>query len=220
MSYLLGKMVAEIKKHVLLSSKVESALASVDRAEFVPSSWKLNAYSLDALPMSNSQWISSPLTVAIMTEALLSEGGESVLEIGCGSGYQAMVLSRLFDRVFSIERIERLLVEAKRRFHKLSAHNVFAKLGDGQEGWSEFAPFDAILFSACAREIPQSLINQLKEGGVLLAPMLQDEKTNAQAICRFVKVGDSLSAPVVVTQCSFVNVHNGVVRGTQLAHVF
>ncbi|MCI6217870.1 MAG: protein-L-isoaspartate(D-aspartate) O-methyltransferase [Helicobacter sp.] len=218
MSYLTARMVEQIQKHVLLSPKVKKALELVDRADFVPDNWKQNAYSLDALPMSNSQWISSPLTVAIMTEALLNEGGENVLELGCGSGYQAMVLSHLFHRVFTIERIEKLLIEAKRRFHRLNAHNIFTKLADGQEGWTEFAPFDAIIFSACAKNIPSNLIQQLKPNGVLLAPMVIKEST--QAICRFIKIGEQLSKPVVVTECSFVNVYDGIVRGANLSHIF
>ena len=204
------KMVAEIQKYVKLSPSVTKALGSVDRSFFVPPGLKNKAYSLDPLPLEDSQWISSPLTVAIMTESLLPNGGESVLEVGCGSGYQAMVLSHLFRYVYTIERIEPLLIEAKRRFHLLNAHNIFAKLGDGQNGWMEYAPFDAVIFSACAREIPSCLVSQLKEGGILLAPMSDGDPTQ-QRITRFVKQNGVLGAPLVITQCSFVNVCDGIV---------
>lgn len=209
--YANAKMVAEIQKCVKLSPSVAKALGSVDRAFFVPPSLGSRAYSLDPLPLEDSQWISSPLTVAIMSESLLAEGGESVLEVGCGSGYQAMVLSHLFKYVYTIERIEPLLIEAKRRFHLLNAHNIFAKFDDGQNGWIEHAPFDAILFSACAREIPPALVAQLKEGGILLAPIFDESNAAGQRITRFVKQNGVLGTPLVITQCSFVNVCNGIV---------
>ena len=99
--------------------------------------------------------------------------GDSVLEIGCGSGYQAMVLSKIFRRVFSIERIERLLLEAKERIRASGASNIHTKLGDGQSGWAEYAPYDRILFSAClSGDVPQAIIDQLEEGGILVAPMV------------------------------------------------
>lgn len=208
--YANAKMVAEIQQYVKISPSVARALGSVDRAFFVPPSLKNKAYSLDPLPLEDWQWISSPITVAIMTESLLPNGGESVLEVGCGSGYQAMVLSQLFRYVYTIERIEQLLIEAKRRFHLLNAHNVFAKLDDGQNGWAQHAPFDAVIFSACAREIPTSLISQLKDGGILLAPMCKEGDTE-QSITRFVKQNGVLGAPLVITQCSFVDVRNGIV---------
>lgn len=213
--YANAKMVAEIQKYVKISPSVARALGSVDRAFFVPPSFTYNAYSLDSLPLEDSQWISSPLTVAIMTESLLADGGESVLEIGCGSGYQAMVLSHLFKYVYTIERIEQLLIEAKRRFHLLNAHNIFTKLGDGQDGWEQHAPFDAIIFSARAREIPHALVNQLKEGGILLAPMFDKLDSTQQRITRFVKQNGTLSAPLVITQCCFVDVCDGIVSYRQ-----
>lgn len=203
------KMVDKIQQFVRLSPKVINALQSVDRAFFVPEIFIDKAYSLDSLPIEQAQWISSPLTVAIMTESLMPQGGESVLEIGCGSGYQAMILSKLFRRVCTIERIEKLFLEARKRFGMLNADNVFSKLGDGQDGWEEHAPYDAVIFSACAQGIPIKIIEQLKEGGVLLMPFLQDNK---QHITRFVKVDGVLSKPLVITQCLFVNVRDGIAR--------
>lgn len=209
MSQHLIKMVDEIQRFVRLSPKVINAMQSVDRAFFVPEIFSDKAYSLDALPIEQSQWISSPLTVAIMTQSLMPQGGESVLEVGCGSGYQAMILSKLFRRVCTIERIERLFLEARKRFSALSADNIFSKLGDGQDGWEEHAPYDAVIFSACAQGIALKIIEQLKEGGVLLMPFLQDGK---QHITRFVKIDGALSKPLVITQCLFVDVCDGILR--------
>ena len=134
--------------------------------------------------------------------------GMNVLEIGCGSGYQAMVLSKMFRRVFSIERIDKLFEEARERFRRLASHNIFIKLDDGQKGWAEYAPFDAILFSACAREIPTIIVNQLEEGGVLVAPMLENGK---QIIKRFKKHNGILEGGEILSECLFVDIQDGIV---------
>ena len=203
------KMCDEIQAKLPLSPKVIQALSSVNREIFVPPAFAHLSYEINALPMVDSQWISSPLTVAQMTEYLAPNGGDSVLEIGCGSGYQAMVLSKMFRRVFSIERIDKLLSEARERFRALQVHNIFVKLDDGQKGWAEYAPFDAILFSACAREIPQGIVNQLEDGGTIVAPMLDGGR---QIIKRFRKSRGVLDRGESLGECLFVDVQNGVVR--------
>lgn len=203
------KMCDEIQERLPLSPKVVEAMSSVNREIFVPPAFAHLSYQINALPMVDSQWISSPLTVAQMTEYLAPNGGDSVLEIGCGSGYQAMVLSKMFRRVFSIERIDKLLCEAKDRFRALQVHNVFVKLDDGQRGWAEYAPFDAILFSACAREIPQAIINQLEDGGVIVAPMFEGGR---QIIKRFRKSRGGLDKGESLGECLFVDVQNGIMR--------
>lgn len=203
------KMCDEIQERLPLSPKVVEAMSSVDREIFVPPAFAHLSYQINALPMVDSQWISSPLTVAQMTEYLAPNGGDSVLEIGCGSGYQAMVLSKMFRRVFSIERIDKLLCEAKDRFRALQVHNIFVKLDDGQRGWAEYAPFDAILFSACAREIPQAIINQLEDGGVIVAPMFEGGR---QIIKRFRKSRGGLDKGESLGECLFVDVQNGIMR--------
>ena len=191
------EMCNEIEKTFPLSPKVIAALCAVDREKFVPPGFTHLAYDTRALPMAESQYISSPLTVPKMPE------------IGCGSGYQAMVLSHLFRRVFSIERIDKLLTQARERFKLLQAHNIFVKLDDGQKGWAEYAPFDAILFSACARSIPQAIINQLQEGGVIVAPLLEGSK---QVIRRFRKCNGVLEGSECLGECLFVDVQDGLVR--------
>lgn len=204
------EMCDEIQKSFPLSPKVINALCAVDREKFVPAGFAQHlAYDIKALPMVESQYISSPLTVAQMTEYLAPNGGDSVLEIGCGSGYQAMVLSHLFRRVFSIERIEKLLSQARERFQLLQSHNIFTKLDDGQKGWAEYAPFDAILFSACAKTIPQAIINQLQDEGVIVAPMLE---SNKQIVKRFRKHNGMLDEGESLGECLFVDVQDGVTR--------
>ncbi|PAF51554.1 protein-L-isoaspartate(D-aspartate) O-methyltransferase [Helicobacter sp. 13S00477-4] len=202
-------MCDEIAKQICLQEDVREAICSIDRKMFVPSSLKHLAYNLDALPMGADQWISSPLTVAKMTQYLVPKGGDSVLEIGCGSGYQAMVLAKLFRRVFSIERIEKLLLEAKERIRKSGISNINTKLDDGQKGWEAFAPYDRILFSACIKDIPEVLIGQLEEGGIIVAPILEG---NTQVIKRYRKKDNRLGIPEVLEKCLFVPVVDGVMR--------
>lgn len=202
-----ANMVLEISKRFRLSPAVEKAFLSINREVFVPNGFAHLAYTLDALPMGASQWISSPLTVAKMTEYLQCEGADSVLEIGCGSGYQAAILSKLIRRVFSIERIEKLLEEARVRIKLCDIANINTKLDDGQKGWSAYAPYDRILFSASIKEIPQSLIAQLSEGGILVAPI---EIGNAQVITRFIKRNGILSEKQELEHCVFVPVLNGL----------
>jgi len=202
------RMANEIDKVFGLSDNVKKAIINTNREKFVPVAMKQHAYKLDALPIGAKQWISSPLTVAKMTEYLEPEGADRVLEIGCGSGYQAAVLSHLFRGVFSIERIEPLIVEAKQRFRELGIQNVHTRTDDGQKGWVQYAPYDRILFSAAPTHIPQILIDQLAPRGVIVAPM---EKNGKQVITRFVKIGDELMEDELEV-CEFVPVLDGVQR--------
>ncbi|MCB4742720.1 MAG: protein-L-isoaspartate(D-aspartate) O-methyltransferase [Sulfurovum sp.] len=199
-------LVGEIEQHFSLDLHVKKALLTIDREVFVPQEFKHLSYKLDALPLADSQWISSPLTVAKMTQHLELEGVDSVLEIGCGSGYQAAILSRICRRVFTIERIDGLLKETKNRFNELGIHNIFTRFDDGQRGWKQYAPFERILFSATAKEIPQVLFDQLMEGGILLAPIEQTE--NYHILTRFYKKNGRVTSETI-EQCLFVPVLDG-----------
>jgi protein-L-isoaspartate(D-aspartate) O-methyltransferase len=199
-------MADEIEKIFPLSAEVKKAIANTNREAFVPMGFRHNAYKLDALPIGGAQFISSPLTVAKMTEYLIPRGADRVLEVGCGSGYQAAVLSHLFRGVFSIERIEPLMMEAKKRFRDLGLNNINTRTDDGQNGWITYAPYDRILFSATAKEIPQKLFDQLADGGILVAPL---QKGNQQVITRFIKEGDKITEEAL-EDCDFVPILNGI----------
>jgi len=201
-----AKLADECHKKFSLNENVKSAIAKTNREEFVPFGFKQSAYKLDALPMGSAQWISSPLTVAKMTQYLEPKSGDKVLEIGCGSGYQAAVLSHIFRGVFTIERIESLMIEAKERFKKLGLNNIHTRIEDGQSGWAQYAPYDRILFSATAKSIPQKLFDQLRDGGILVAPM---QVGTRQIITRFKKVGSSLQKEEL-EECDFVPILNGI----------
>jgi protein-L-isoaspartate(D-aspartate) O-methyltransferase len=202
------RLAEEIDKHFSLSEEVKNAISLTNRGAFVPAGFTHNAYKLDALPIGGSQWISSPLTVAKMSEFLTCKGADSVLEIGCGSGYQAAVLSKMFRRVFTIERIDSLMIEAKERFRNLKLNNIHTRTDDGQNGWIQYAPYDRILFSASATTIPQKIIDQLADGGILVAPMQVGDK---QIITRFIKDGDTLHK-YEEDSCEFVPILDGVQR--------
>ncbi|MEA1918262.1 MAG: protein-L-isoaspartate(D-aspartate) O-methyltransferase [Campylobacterota bacterium] len=201
-----SKLAEEIHHCFALEPKIKEAIANTNREAFVPTGFRHHAYTLDALPMSAQQWISSPLTVAKMTQYLSPEGADRVLEVGCGSGYQAAVLSHLFRGVFTIERIEPLLREAKERFRTLGIMNVHTRNDDGQNGWIQYAPYDRILFSASAQSIPKRLIDQLSEGGILVAPV---EKNTKQLIMRYRKISGRL-VEEILDECIFVPILDGV----------
>ncbi len=201
----IDNMVKQIEQKFPLDPIVKDALKSVDREIFVSDIFKHLAYQLDALPMDSQQWISSPLTVAKMTQYLEPSGCDNVLEIGCGSGYQAAILSKIFRRVFTIERIDSLLQEARERFRELEITNINSKFDDGTRGWSSFAPFDRIIFSAAPQEIPDALFEQLADGGILIAPV---EEYGLQTITRYYKNGTTITSEAI-EECCFVPVIEG-----------
>jgi len=200
-----ARMADEINIRFKIDNKVHKAISRTRREEYVPSGFSHKAYSLDALPIGAKQWISSPLTVAKMSQYLEPDGCDSVLEVGCGSGYQAAVLSNLFRRVFSIERISSLLNEARTKFSSQNLHNIHVRLDDGQFGWNEYAPYDRILLSASIEKVPHELFRQLKDGGILVAPI---ESNGVQTITKFVRDGNSIT-PTNLEICEFVPILKG-----------
>jgi protein-L-isoaspartate(D-aspartate) O-methyltransferase len=148
-----------------------AAMREVPRHLFVPPALVSEAYDDTPLPIGHGQTISQPYIVAFMTEALGLKGGETVLEVGAGSGYQSAVLSRIASRVSGIEILEPLAREAKERMVRLGYANVEIRSGDGYAGWPEHAPFDAIMVTAAAPRVPEPLRQQLKDGGRLILPV-------------------------------------------------
>jgi protein-L-isoaspartate(D-aspartate) O-methyltransferase len=148
-----------------------AALRKVGRHRFVPAALAAQAYDDHPLPIGHGQTISQPYIVAFMTEALGLRGGESVLEVGTGSGYQAAVLAEIAARVHTIEIVAPLAEEAAALLKRLVYTNVEVRAGDGYQGWPEAAPFDAIMVTAAAPRIPEPLRQQLKDGGRLILPV-------------------------------------------------
>ena len=164
-------VVTQITSRGVRDRRVLAALASVPREWFVPPAVAAEAYHDGPLPIGNGQTISQPYVVAWMTEALHVGRRGRVLEIGTGSGYQTAVLARLAARVYTVERLPDLLVEAEERFRRLGLANIETRLGDGALGWVESAPFDGILVTAAAPRVPPALAAQLAPGGRLVIPI-------------------------------------------------
>ena len=150
--------------------RVLDAMCSMPRQEFVPESFRQDAYEDHPLPIGEGQTISQPYIVAAMLEHLALQSTDRVLEIGTGSGYVTALLSLLSAEVYSVERIAALAASAESTLHRLAYRNVKIRVGDGSQGWPEHAPFDAILVSAAASEMPPALFAQLREGGRLMLP--------------------------------------------------
>ncbi|GLQ07468.1 protein-L-isoaspartate(D-aspartate) O-methyltransferase [Sneathiella chinensis] len=168
------RLIMELRRQGITDTDVLSAIERVPREEFVPDTFKDRAYENIALPIASGQTISQPYIVAYMTQLLELDKRRKVLEIGTGSGYQAAVLSKLCRRVYSIERYRSLHMTAVRLFERLKITNVTTKLGDGYKGWTEQAPFDRIIVTAAAETIPETLIDQLACGGIMVIPVGRD----------------------------------------------
>jgi protein-L-isoaspartate(D-aspartate) O-methyltransferase len=167
-----GRMVADqIAARQVRDAKTLQAMRKVPRHLFVPAASVQQAYEDYPLPIGHGQTISQPYIVAFMTEALGLKGGETVLEVGTGSGYQAAVLAEIAARVYTIEIVAALAEEARARLARLRYVTVEVRAGDGYLGWPEKAPFDAIMVTAAAPRIPEPLRAQLRDGGRLILPV-------------------------------------------------
>jgi protein-L-isoaspartate(D-aspartate) O-methyltransferase len=162
---------AQIEARGVRDARTLAAMRKVPRHLFVPPDLAAVAYGDSPLPIGQGQTISQPYIVAFMTEALGLRGGETVLEVGTGSGYQAAVLAEIAARVYTIEIVAPLAEEARERLVRLGYRNVEVRAGDGYQGWPEKAPFDAVIVTAAAPRIPEPLKQQLKDGGRLVIPV-------------------------------------------------
>ena len=189
------KMVeTQIKSRGVKDPRVLSAMLKVERHLFVPKDLQTSAYADQPLPIGEGQTISQPYIVALMTELLELKGGEKVLEVGTGSGYQAAILAELTKEVYTIEIIEALASSAKNLVLQLGYQNIHVKAGDGYLGWPEVAPFDAIIVTCAPDHIPKPLLEQLKEGGRMVVPV----GAYSQELKKIVKRGGKMEAKDVI----------------------
>ncbi|WP_277054146.1 protein-L-isoaspartate(D-aspartate) O-methyltransferase [Pseudoalteromonas marina] len=183
-----------LKREGVEDQGVLDAIAGIPRHLFIDDVLQHKAYENTALPIGQGQTISQPYIVARMTELLRLAGVcDKVLEIGTGSGYQTAVLAKTFTNVYSVERIKTLQWQAKRRLQQLDLYNVTMKHGDGWQGWQSQAPFDGIIVTAAAATLPQGLLSQLADGGVLLAPVGEAD----QKLIMVIRKGESFTEHVI-----------------------
>lgn len=165
-----NEMLSLLKERGITDERILSAMMKVERHLFVLPAFVNRAYDDTALPIASSQTISQPYTVAFMTQELQPKKDSKILEIGTGSGYQAAILAELGCRVFTIERHMDLHLQARKLLERLG-YRIASRCGDGTVGWTEFAPYDGIVVTAAAPQVPDPLLNQLAEGGKLVIPV-------------------------------------------------
>ena len=200
---------AQLESRGIRDPRVLDAMRNVPRHEFVLDTLQPEAYEDHPLPIGEAQTISQPYIVAAMLQHLALQESDRVLEIGTGSGYVTALLSLLAAEVYSVERYARLAVAAESTLRRLEYRNVKIKVGDGTQGWAEYAPFDAVLVSAATREIPPALFAQLREGGRMMLPVGPAFSQELQLIS---KVGGQPEVKVL-EGCRFVPLLEGTVSG-------
>ena len=168
------RLIMELRQAGITDTRGLGAIERVPREEFVMGTFADQAYENRALPIGHGQTISQPYVVAAQSQALQVGERMKVLEIGTGSGYQAAVLGLLCRRLYTIERHRPLMEEAERRLQHIKVFNVVFRCADGSKGWREQAPFDRIIVTAAAREVPATLVEQLAMGGILVMPLGRD----------------------------------------------
>jgi protein-L-isoaspartate(D-aspartate) O-methyltransferase len=167
----------DLRASGITDTEVLAAIERVPREIFTAPQFRDQAYENTALPIGHGQTLSQPTVVALMTQAIAPNKRLKVLEIGTGSGYQTAILSKLFRRVYTVERHKPLLAEAEARFKELRLHNITTRLGDGWAGWSEQAPFERIIVTAAPPQIPEALLRQLSPDGIMVLPVGGEKRT-------------------------------------------
>lgn len=202
-----GRLVERLRAEGIRDERILDAIRAVPRHIFVDEALSSRAYEDTALPIGAGQTISQPFVVARMTEALIAGGAlNRVLEIGTGCGYQTAILARFAAEVYSIERIQSLLAQARQRMLDLKISNVRLRHGDGEKGWPEHAPYDGILVAAAPASVPTALIDQLADGGRLVIPLGHG---NAQLLKLITRSGDELEEQIL-ERVAFVPMISGL----------
>jgi len=190
----------QLAERGICDPRVLDAMGRVPRHEFVPETFRVDAYGDHPLPIGEGQTISQPYIVAAMLEHLALRADDRVLEIGTGSGYVTALLSLLCAAVYSVERHAPLAAMAETTLRRLGYRNVKIRVGDGSQGWPEYAPFDAILVSAAAPEMPPALFDQLREGGRMMVPV---GPSSIQELQLILKIGGQPKVKIL-EGCRFV----------------
>ncbi len=201
----------KLKEQGITDEIVLEVIADVPREDFIPDFLRSQAYENAALPIESEQTISQPYIVAYMTQELRVTKNHKVLEIGTGSGYQAAVLAKLCKRLFTIERHMPLFKGAEEMFKKLRLYNITTLFGNGMKGWKEQQPFDRIMVTAAGEEIPDELLYQLKDGGIMIIPVGAQDET--QHVVRITRNGDDFDVKTLLP-VKFVPLLSGIVHSS------
>ncbi|NIR43001.1 MAG: protein-L-isoaspartate(D-aspartate) O-methyltransferase [Gemmatimonadetes bacterium] len=196
------RLIERLRQGGITDLAVLQAFDQVPRHLFVPERFQARAYADEALPLGHGQTISRPTTHALYLQALRLQGGERALEVGTGSGFQTALLACLCAHVFSIELVPQLAAKARARIEALGLTHVAVRAGDGRYGWRRYSPYDAILVTARARDVPEPLVDQLAVGGRLLIPIGDGE---SQALHRIERTQDGSVRDEVIAQVRFVD---------------
>lgn len=201
------RLAEELQKKGIQNEKVLNAIANVPRHHFMSATLEAFAYNDSAYPIGANQTISQPLTVAKQTELLNPQPKERILEIGTGSGYQSAILAHCGAMVYSIERIRELHITAQKKLNEAN-YKVLCKYGDGHNGWNEIAPFDKIIVTAAAEEIPPHLLEQCKIGGTIVIPVVE---SGALKMIRLTKEEENKFKKEDFGPCAFVPMVKGII---------
>lgn len=201
------RLVQRLKESGITSDRVLEVMGQIPRHIFLDEALSHRAYEDTSLPIGYNQTLSQPYIVARMTELLLRHEPARVLELGTGSGYQTAVLSQLFGQIYSVERIKPLQDRARDRLRQINIRNVMLKHADGGMGWPERGPFDGIIVTAAPMEVPTELLDQLADGGVLVAPVGEEQ----QVLVEVIRNGDQFERREL-EPVRFVPLLGGVVR--------
>jgi protein-L-isoaspartate(D-aspartate) O-methyltransferase len=196
------RLIMKLRRSGITDTRVLGAMEHVPREQFVEEQFLDRAYEDNALPIAMEQTISMPSVVAMMTQELEVESTHIVLEIGTGSGYQAAILSKLARRVHTIERHKPLAEISRARFEALRLRNITPHIGDGGKGWPHAAPFDRIIVTCAAEEIPQALLQQLAVGGIMIVPV--GPHVAAQELLKLTRVAEDEVRKEVLSPVRFV----------------
>jgi len=201
----LQKMINQLTYHISLNSEMKNILSVVDRGLFSPSYSKHLSYTLDAIYMGNGRWIQSPLTVAKIVQNLELKKSDKVLEIGCGSGYQAAILSKMCQKVVTMDNDSMVLNQAQKYFEILNIDNAHTIFAFGEEDWEPQETFDRIVFSLSVEEVPNIYFYKLAENGIIIVPL--KVRDNYQVLTKYHKKNGVISIESI-EQCSFISMSN------------
>ena len=190
-----AKLIMQLRSQSITEKSVLSALEQVPREIFVPESLRMHAYENASLPIPGGQTISQPYVVARMTQELQLKPSDRVLEIGTGSGYQTAILAQLARRIYSVERIRPLQVDAENKLRFMKISNVLYRHADGHSGWPEAAPFEKIIVTCQLPTIPEALLDQLKDNGILIAPI---GKPGEENLVRIIKQDNQITEDILM----------------------